>query len=309
MGLGQIPYIVAPQADLPLPFLAEPLQLGVFGVSVAAGVLLGMQFCLRYAKAKDLDEWYARDQIFWILVFGFIISHWISVLFYFPERVYENPWVLAMIWNGLSSVGGFFGAFIGMHWFARRNKQSVMVYADMNIFGLLIGMVFGRIGCALVHDHPGKIVDPGAFMAVGPWGCYCPEGGAASPTCCPAGQEIYRYDLGLNELLVLLVLAGFVYFLWDWKNAAPGRLTGLVSLVYGPTRFALDFMREDKVTAGVGSPDLRYFGLTPAQYFSLAFAVVGVWLLLRKTGPEDARYARDSERIAKETAASGPAAT
>lgn len=302
--LGAIPYVVAPEKTIDfgreIPLLGDHLTLGVFGVLVALGVLLGIQASIRlFIQHKDLDEWMFRDQVFWVLVFGFVVSHWYSVLFYFPDKVAENPWILLMIWNGLSSVGGFLGAFIGMNWFLRREKQPILIYADANMFGLLLGMCFGRLSCALVHDHPGKIVEPGTFMAVGPWPCRCPEG-RALPECCSAAQELWRWDLGLLEFLVILALTLFVYFVWDWRKAHPGRLTGLVALIYGPTRFFLDFLRETEAGRGVAEPDARYFGLTPAQYLSIGIFAAGVWLLfLRKPKPEDLEYARDSERKAR----------
>lgn len=300
--LGAIPYFVPPEKTFEfgreIPLLGDHLTIGLFGPLVAAGVLLGIAAAVRvYSKQKDLDEWLFRDQIFWVLVFGFVISHWVSVIFYFPEKIAENPWVLLMLTNGLSSVGGFFGAFIGMVWFLNREKQPILAYADGNMFGLLLGMCFGRLSCALVHDHPGRIVSADTFMAVGPWPCRCPEG-RALPECCAPAQEVFRWDLGLIEFLAILALTLFVYFVWDWKKAHPGRLTGLVAMVYGPTRFFLDFMRESEVGRGVATPDARYVGLTPAQYFSIAFFAVGVWLyFLRKPKDSDLDYARDSERI------------
>lgn len=302
--LGAIPYVVPPEKTIDfgreIPLLGDHLTIGVFGILVAIGVLLGIQVAIKvYVKQKDLDEWLFRDQVFWVLVFGFVISHWYSVLFYFPEKVKENPWVLLMIWNGLSSVGGFLGAFIGMNWFLRRERQPILVYADGNMFGLLLGMCFGRLSCALVHDHPGKIVEAGTFLAVGPWPCRCPEG-RALPECCSAAQEVWRWDLGLLEFLVIFALTVFVYAIWDWRKAHPGRLTGLVALVYGPTRFVLDFLRESEAGKGVSTPDARYFGLTPAQYLALGIFAAGVWLMfLRKPKPEDLEYARDSDRKAR----------
>jgi phosphatidylglycerol---prolipoprotein diacylglyceryl transferase len=302
--LGAVPYIVPPEKTIDfgrdIPLIGDHLTIGVFGVLVAIGVLLGIQVAIKvYTKHKDLDEWMFRDQVFWVLVFGFVISHWYSVLFYFPEKVAEDPWVLLMIWNGLSSVGGFLGAFIGMNWFLRRERQPIMIYADANMFGLLLGMCFGRLSCALVHDHPGKVVEAGTFLAVGPWPCRCPEG-RALPECCSAAQEVWRWDLGLLEFLVILALTIFVYFIWDWRKAHPGRLTGLVALVYGPTRFVLDFLRESEAGAGVATPDARYLGLTPAQYAAAGIFAAGVWLLfLRKPKPEDLDYARDSARKAR----------
>lgn len=299
-----IPYLVPPEKTFQfgrdIPLLGDHLTIGVFGILVAIGVLVGIQLAVKvYSKAKDLDEWLFRDQIFWVLVFGFVISHWVSVLFYFPEKVVENPWVLLILTNGLSSVGGFFGAFIGMNWFLRREKQPILVYADGNMFGLLIGMCFGRLSCAWVHDHPGKIVEPGTFGAVGPWPCRCPEG-RALPECCSAAQEIYRWDLGLLEFLVILGLSLFVYFIWDWRKAHPGRLTGLVAFVYGPARFGFDFLRATEGDK-VAEPDLRYLGLTPAQYFAIAIFAAGVWLLfVRKPKPEDLAYAKESDRLAQQ---------
>ncbi|MCA9680596.1 MAG: prolipoprotein diacylglyceryl transferase [Myxococcales bacterium] len=299
--VGAIPYFVPPEKTFEfaseIPLVGDHLTIGVFGPLVAIGVLTGIALAVRvYAKQKDLDEWLFRDQIFWVLVFGFVISHWVSVIFYFPEKLVENPWVLLMLTNGLSSVGGFFGAFVGMNWFLRREKQPILVYADGNMFGLLIGMCFGRLSCALVHDHPGKIVPAETFMSVGPWPCRC-AAGRALPECCSPENALWRWDLGLLEFLVILGLSLFVYLIWDWRKAAPGRLTGLVAMVYGPTRFVLDFMRETEIGKGVSVPDVRYLGLTAAQYFSLAFFAAGVWLFfLRKPSSQDLDYARDSER-------------
>jgi phosphatidylglycerol:prolipoprotein diacylglycerol transferase len=303
--LAEIPFIPTPRLELPftIPFL-NVNTLEPFGIIVAVGVLVGMNVCLRYAKEKDLDEYMARDEMFWILVFGFIISHWISVLFYFPEQVTEDPWVLLKITNGLSSVGGFFGAFIGMNWYLWRMKQPVLVFADMNIMGLLIGETFGRLGCSVVHDHPGRVVAPETFGAM-PWGCVCRDGNPSGlndlwvrSECCV--NEVWRYDLGLIEFVFLVFLCLFVYFVYDWKNAKPGKITGLVAMSYGIARFTFDQFRATDLS----SSDLRYMGLTPAQYFSLAFVCAGVWLLfIRKPKESDTNWALDSDRIAKEKAA------
>jgi phosphatidylglycerol:prolipoprotein diacylglycerol transferase len=288
-----IPYIEMPSktlADLPL---IGPLKLQVFGPLVAVGVIFGMNRVLAYAKHKDIDELIARDLMFWILVFGFTISHWVSVIFYSPETVVENPLVLVMIWNGLSSVGGVLGAFIGLIWYLRKMKQPLLIYSDALVFGFVVGFTFGRLGCSLVHDHPGAFVeDLPAYLtwleplAVGPW---------------PGSQGRYRLDLGLLEFIYDLGIVLFVHFVYGWrKDRRPGQLAGLVAFLYAPMRFLLDF--------GRGAQDPRYFGLTTAHYASLAIFAAGVYLLfLRKERAEDRTWARDSDRIARERAAAGPA--
>jgi len=273
-----IPYIRPPEkliADLPV---IGPLKLQFFGPLVAAGVILGYHRCLHYAKRKDIDEFLARDLMFWVLVTGFVISHWVSVLFYFPEDVAANPLVLIMIWNGLSSVGGFFGAMVGFFWYLRKHKQPYLVYLDMLCYGLLVGFTMGRLGCSLVHDHPGSIVDPNFLLAVGPW---------------PDGQ--YRLDLGLLEFMYLVPIVLYVHLAYDWMKARPGRLIGMVAILYGPYRFFLDTMRDK---------DARYLGLTTAHYASMVILALGIYLVfIRKPKPEDFAWAKDSERIANELAA------
>jgi phosphatidylglycerol:prolipoprotein diacylglycerol transferase len=283
-----IPYITMPEKTLveDLPLIG-PLKLQVFGPLVAVGVILGWKQCLKYAKAKDIDEFFFRDYLFWMLVFAFVISHWVSVLFYFPHQVRENPMVLFAIWNGLSSVGGFFGAFIGMMYYLRKHKQPVIVYADATIFGLLVGWCFGRAGCSLVHDHPGGIVPEGTFMAVGPW----PDG-------------TWRYDLGLIELMFAVTLCTGIYVLGKPLQRKPGWLVGTVVMAYAPFRFFLDFLRADQVAKRViPTPDARYAGLTPAQWFCIAFFMAGIYLVFfRKPKPEDAIYKKNSDRLAREKA-------
>lgn len=273
-----IPYLRPPEkliADLPV---IGPLKLQFFGPLVAAGVILGYHRCLHYAKAKNVDEFISRDMMFWVLVFGFVISHWVSVLFYFPEDVAANPLVLIMIWNGLSSVGGFFGATLGMIWYLRKMKQPYLVYADMLIYGLLVGFTMGRLGCSLVHDHPGSIVDPSHILAVGPW---------------PDGQ--FRIDLGLLEFMYLVPVTLFMHYVFPWRTAKPGKFVGTVALLYAPYRFVLDTMREK---------DKLYLGLTTAHYATLFILAIGIYLVfLRKEKESDRDWAKDSERIAREQAA------
>lgn len=283
-----IPYYAFPEYVLAhdVPVIGD-LKLQVFGPLVAVGVVLGWKRCLEYAKIKDIDEFLFRDYLFWMLVTAFVVSHWVSVIFYFPDTVKRDPLVLLYVWNGLSSVGGFFGAFLGMTWYLKKHKQPIIVYADATIFGLVLGWCFGRLGCALVHDHPGKIVPEGTFLAVGPW----PDG-------------TWRYDLGLLEFFFAVTLMTFIYAASKWRTRRPGWLVGLIVTAYAPFRFMLDFLRAHDPGKVISTPDARYGGLTTAQWFCVAFLMAGLWLMFfRKAKPDDLAYAKNSERIAREAAA------
>ena len=101
-----------------------------------------------------------------------------------------------------------------------------------------------------------------------------------------------RYYVVYNNLMAL-ILHGLLQRTAEERDKWRRRqLTGtyavIVSLVYAPVRFALDFLR-------IESADVRYAGLTPAQWLCIPLFLFGLVLLrhvvvLRRRGidPSDA---------------------
>jgi prolipoprotein diacylglyceryltransferase len=92
--------------------------------------------------------------------------------------------------------------------------------------------------------------------------------------------------LGLIPLAVLF----FVVAKREKKLVATGRLprpagegggegwfTGLLFVYYGALRFILDFWRARDI---VGA-DVRYLGLTPAQFFAIVLVLIGAYWLVK----------------------------
>ena len=219
-----------------------------------------------------------QAQVPWILVPGFLGAHLISILAYMPGRLLEDPWVLVRITDGLSSMGGFAGGFLGLWIFHRRRRSNFVAYADATIFGLLPGMVFGRLACALVHDHPGIETGTAQAFAVGPWPCVRGGLDLAMGGC---ERAVYRFDLGLLEFVFLAALSGLVYGVYRWRTVVPGALLVLVAGSYVAVRFSLDFLRAVEPGPGIGWVDPRYAGLTPAQWLCIGFAALTVRHYLR----------------------------
>jgi phosphatidylglycerol:prolipoprotein diacylglycerol transferase len=115
----------------------------------------------------------------------------------------------------------------------------------------MVGWYFGRLGCTLAHDHLGGYTD---FMLA----VHFPDGP--------------RHDLGWYEWLYTVGLTLLVFCIRR-KPVSPGVLVGLVSCAYAPVRFGLDFLRVE---------DIRYGGLTPGQYFSVALLVFGIRVLVTR---------------------------
>ena len=244
-----------------LPYVSlPPLNLGGlpihwFGILVAIAVIVGITLARWRAPVHGIPRDRLESFINWMLVGGFINAHVFDVLFYHPEEVLRRPWALLFIWESLSSFGGFIGALIGcLLWKKYRGAgQSIYAYCDHIVSVFPVAWIIGRSGCALVHDHKGKaVVEPNLLTVAFPDGPH--------------------YDLGLLEMFWAIVISLVVASLW--RKARPvGTYIAIVSMLYAPMRFALDFLRVESGPTG----DARYVGFTPAQWACVALFAFGVW--------------------------------
>lgn len=240
-----IPYI-----ELPSLKIWGPLAIHPFGVLVALGLITGYHVA-RYLGEKNysINREEFSNYATWVAVTGFIVAHIVSVVFYFPEKLAKDPLELVKFWTGLSSFGGFFGGAIASIIYLKKKKLPKWEYIDISAVGLSVGWLFGRLGCTIAHDHPGKHTN--FFLAV-----RYPEGP--------------RHDLGFYEWLFTIVLNIFLFSIIIPKRPKPGNIVAILAIIYSPVRFMLDFLRV---------ADKLYFGLTPGQYFSIFLFGLGWYIL------------------------------
>lgn len=285
-----IPFIEAP--ELPLSFLkyipvvnqyinpAHPPSIKPFGTLVALGVYIGSVVAMRHARERRLSEAKMNEFIFWVVASGFVGAHVLDAIFYHPASIAKDPLYVVKLWEGLSSYGGFIGAVVGAIAWRSSRREPILPYVEVVNSAFPLAWVFGRSGCASVHDHPGKLSD--AWYAV-KW----PAMG---------GHIVGRLDLGLIEMVLTIPLAVAFAILWRRKPFRPlGFYTGIMCTAYAPVRFLLDFLREDERDYAAGG-DPRYGGLTPAQWACFGLLALGIYFLRvasqrRRTLPSDATTA------------------
>lgn len=238
-----IPYIEIPALQLWGSITVQP-----FGVLVAMGCIAGAMVARWHAISRGLDTKKFPGLLAWTLVAGFLVSHIVVLLFYYPERLRFSVELLN-VGKGMSSFGGFFGGALGAVIFLRYHRLPVLAYGDALLLGLTVGWLFGRLGCSIAHDHPGL---PSDFILAVDY---------------PSGP---RHDLGFYEWLFTIGLNIFIFMIRG-RGLRAGVLTGLICVLYAPVRFMLDFLR-------VG--DKLYYGLTPGQYFAVALLIAGVSVLV-----------------------------
>jgi phosphatidylglycerol:prolipoprotein diacylglycerol transferase len=134
--------------------------------------------------------------------------------------------------------------------------------------------MFGRAGCASVHDHPGARTTADTFLAV----AYPRHPGDGTVTHFGFIEFIQghdpKFDLGFLELLFTIVLASA--FALTWRRRLPiGTYVIASGLAYAPVRFAMDFLRVPQADGG----DTRYAGLTPAQWMCFVLFSYAVYMI------------------------------
>ncbi|MGA3124667.1 MAG: prolipoprotein diacylglyceryl transferase family protein [Polyangiaceae bacterium] len=292
-----VPYIHVPDLHI------GPIPIHPFGLLVATGVLTGTSIATRRAQKLGYDVVQFNSFVTWMLIAAFLLSHFLDSIFYHWDEVVARPWFLFMPWMGLSSFGGFFGAVVGIllwRYYAiddgrlhvRPRPMPLLPFADLVLSVLPIGWMFGRAGCATVHDHLGGRASPDTLLAVE----HPLRSGDGSVTRIGFIEFIHghdpRFDLGFLELLFTIVLAAC--FALTWRRRVPmGSYVIVTAIAYAPVRFAMDFLRLPESEGG----DTRYAGLTPAQYGCIALFVFGIAMIpyvhkLRASGVDPAGAVR-----------------
>jgi phosphatidylglycerol:prolipoprotein diacylglycerol transferase len=281
-----IPYIHIPDVHI------GPLTLHPFGLLVATGVIVGTALATRRARRLGVDLDRLNSFITWMLAGGFIGGHVLDEIFYHPSEIARRWYVLLMLWEGLSSFGGFTGGLIGVilwkyfeilpNWSIRRrlHPQPILPFCDLILAVFPVAWIFGRSGCSSVHDHPGLLLHDAKDPLHGLLAVAYPGPGDSVPAdkFLLLNGHAPRFDLGLLELMFTCILA-FAFALTWHKKLATGTYVVVASLAYAPVRFAMDFLRitieEDPHNA-----DLRYgYGviqLTPAQWEAVALFFFGI---------------------------------
>jgi phosphatidylglycerol:prolipoprotein diacylglycerol transferase len=245
-----IPYFEQPSVSF------GPISIHAFGVLLAMAIWVGHRIYRGRLRRAGLDLLTGDRLLFWVLVPGFVGAHLVDRFVYFPRETLANPLSILMFWQGISSFGGFLGAITGAIVFTATGalRGRTWDYLDGVAYAFPFGWIFGRTGCFVAFDHPG------------------------APTTFFLGQEYADgrviHNLGLEEAIYTVAVAG-VFAVLGRKPRWSGYFVGLLPVLYAPFRFMVDFLR---------ARDVRYFGLTPAQYGAIAVLLVGVLILAWRRG-------------------------
>jgi phosphatidylglycerol:prolipoprotein diacylglycerol transferase len=255
-------------------FFIGPIKIYVWGFFVALGIITAVYILSK----KGFFRPPAGDRNFNLiiyLVFAAIIGGRLGyVLFYDFSQFWHHPINIFKMWDGgMSSFGGFFAVALVL---ALWNTENRLKLLDTLTIPFLSAWIIARVGCFLIHDHPGNFTN--FFLAV-------------------RFPSATMHDLAFYEILLLLPfllffassslryrvsrrltavcgkvqggIPGIPKFL---DNPPVGFLFSSLIIYYSFFRFFLDFMRV---------LDPTWLGLTPSQYGAIIFFIFGLILTLK----------------------------
>ncbi|KQZ65372.1 prolipoprotein diacylglyceryl transferase [Sphingopyxis sp. Root1497] len=237
-----------------------------YALAYLAGIFLGYWYLLKLIDqpGAPMARRHADDMIFYAML-GIILGGRLGyVLFYNLEAYIQKPATIFKLWDGgMSLHGGVIGVLIAIWYVTRKEKLSFLRFCDYVACVIPFGLFLGRIANFVNGELWGRI----SYV---PWAIIFP--GEAGPLPRHPSQ---LYEAGLEGLLMMAVLTWLF-----WRTDArykPGLLVGMASIIYGVSRFAVEFVRNpDSQRMWV----VESTGLSMGQWLTVPMIVIGLWLVL-----------------------------
>ncbi len=248
-------------------FSIGPLNIHLYGLIIATGLLLAVLYACRRSRQFGLNEDTLTDGVLWVTPFAFLCARLYYCIFYWDEGGYaDNLLSVLYVWEGgLAIYGGVIGAALGIIVFCKVKKLSIGAVLDIVALGFLIGQTMGRWGNFFNREAFGAETD--SFLRMGLYNTY-------------TGVTEYHHPTFLYESV--WNLAGFLclHFL-SKKRRYDGQVALSYAAWYGLGRTFIEGLRTDSLYWG----SFRVSQLLALTSF-LAAAGVLVWQAFQPHDPQ-----------------------
>lgn len=263
-------------AAIPAPpiggFELGPLDVRFYGILIAFGAYLALQWTVRRYEEMDGDPAVAERAALAAILFGFLGARIGYVIPRF-DRFIDTPLSIFAIWEGgLAIFGGLVAGTLAVIIVTRRGGGDVARMADAVAPGLPLAQAIGRWGNYFNQELYGRPTDL-------PWALEVdartdrfrdvyPEATTFHPT--------FLYESLWNAVLVVVLVR------LDRRRVLPrGALILVYAVGYGLGRFLVELLRIDVAE--------RYFGLSRNNWLALLLVLIGIagLLRMRSTATED----------------------
>ena len=243
-----------------------------YGVLLAAAYLLGLQFALIRARARGLDGQRVMDLGIWIIVSALVGAKLLLLIVEFKQFTGSPRELLGLARSGGVFYGGLIAAVTVALIYLRRHKLPLWTTTDVFAPGIALGHIVGRMGCLLAGCCFGRPTSvPWAITFTNPLAA----ANVGTPLVVPL-HPTQLYEAGAEALILVFLL------LWERRGYGfPGRTFWSYMLLYGVSRFAIEFYRGD-------SRGMVLNTLSTSQFVSVILvplAIIMLFLLSRTNDP------------------------
>lgn len=261
-----------------------------YAIIIITGFLLGWLYCSRKGPKLGISSDDFADLLIYAVPLAIIGARLYYIIFFLDlyRRADGSLDLAAMvrIWDGgLAIYGAVIASLIVLYFVSRQKKIPFLAFADLGVFGLLIGQSVGRWGNLMNVEAYGGVTSL-------PWRMCSPKIAAelfGQGLVDAAGyQQILDGALGVHPTFFyesIWNLAGFLLLVWLSKKLYrfDGQLFFMYLAWYGVGRGIIEGLRTDSL----------YFMHSPirvSQVLGFASALAGILLLIffsrRKKGPQ-----------------------
>jgi len=245
-----------------------------YGVLLAAAYLLGLQLALTRARRRGLDPQRVMDLGIWIIVSALVGAKLLLLVVDFRQFTANPREFFGLVRSGGVFYGGLIAGVGVALWYMRRHRMPLWTTTDVFAPGIALGHVVGRLGCLMAGCCFGRPTSV-------PWAITFRDPAAAANVGTPLGVPLHPtqlYEAGAEALILAILLV-----LERRGRPFPGRTFWTYMLLYGASRFAIEFYRGD-------NRGLVFDAISTSQFVSIIvvpLAIVMLVLLGRRTGPTE----------------------
>jgi phosphatidylglycerol:prolipoprotein diacylglycerol transferase len=209
------------------------LSIHSYGVMLAIGFMVGISLAAKEATRKGLDPEKVLNLSFWILVSSIVGSRLFHCIVFYPQYLRDPLRILKLWEGGLVFYGGFLGAVIVSVIYTRVNRMNFWEISDTLIPSVMIGLMFGRIGCTLAGCCFGKQCSPDFLFGI--------------TFHNPIGLGIKNVPLYPTQPLEAIGALLIFLILWFHRKRIRfhGELLAICLILYSITRSLIEVLRDD----------------------------------------------------------------
>lgn len=132
--------------NVPKSFQIFGVNIALYGVIIAIGVMAGFAMMLHTAKVNGQDPELWWDILVWEVIFSVLGARLYYVIFNFEMYRDNLLKIFSIREGGLAIYGAVIAALITLYVFSKRKKVSFLQMADVGVLGLILGQAIGRWG-------------------------------------------------------------------------------------------------------------------------------------------------------------------